>query len=100
MYVCTHGMDGAHCTFPDIMYVVVTYYVHNILLIFFFCAQTHSSYDRVNSGWVCAVALSEKSRTPPPQAVGKGRVVRVGLGWVRSGQVGSGWVRSGQVGSV
>ncbi len=55
-------------------------------------------YDQVNLGWVCAVALSEKSRTPPPHAVGTGWVVRVGLGWVRSGQVGSGWVRLGQVG--
>ncbi len=54
----------------------------------------------IGSTWVGVVPLlvSEKIRTPPPHAVGTGRVVRVGLGWVRSGQVGSGWVGSGRVG--
>ena len=31
-YVCSHGMDGAHCTFPDIMYVCSSYILCTIIL--------------------------------------------------------------------
>ena len=100
MYV---HMDGAHCTFP-------VSYMHTSLLKCFFCAQTQipPMYDRVNSGWVRAVAhhgeephaaaaaafVARRRSLPPPNRWSG----RVGLGWVGLGWTGSGWDGSGRVG--
>ena len=101
--------------------LLVTYYVHTSLLkCFVWRANSNSSYNWVNLGWVCAVArhgeephaaaaaaFVPRRRSLPPPNLWSGRV---GLGWVRLGwvglgsaglsPVGSGRDRSGQVGSV